>query len=186
MLIHDTKFDIRQYYLVTSTYPLVIWMYKDCYLKFSSQKYSLKKYHESIHLTNNAIQRKYKNSNGRHSELPLQNMWDLEKYKVYLASINKENVWDSIIYQGMKKTIIGIMLSCQDSLRVSKNRFELYGCDFILDKEYNPWLIEINSCPDLNHTTQVTAKICPAVVSDIIKGFLFSYHLHLQSKFCKN
>ncbi|CAH0726461.1 unnamed protein product, partial [Brenthis ino] len=169
LLIYETKFDIRQYYLVTSTYPLIIWMYKDCYLKFSSQKYSLRKYDESIHLTNNAIQRKYKNCEGRHSELPIQNMWSLDKYKVYLKNIGKDNVWDEIIYPGMKKTIVGTMLSCQDFLSVSKNRFELYGCDFILDKEYNPWLIEINSCPDLNHTTQVTAKICPAVISDIIK-----------------
>ncbi|KAM3962803.1 tubulin glycylase 3A [Aphomia sociella] len=169
LLIHDTKFDIRQYYLVTSTYPLVIWMYTDCYLKFSSQKYSLKNYHESIHLTNNAVQRKYKNCNGRHPDLPQSNMWDLEKYKDYLNSYGKSQVWDNIIYPGMKKSIVGIMLSCQDSLSISKNRFELYGCDFILDKEYKPWLIEINSCPDLNHTTQVTAKICPAVVSDIVK-----------------
>ncbi|CAH2066186.1 unnamed protein product, partial [Iphiclides podalirius] len=61
------------------------------------------------------------------------------------------------------------MLSCQDSLPFCKNRFELYGCDFLLDEEYTPWLIEINSCPDLTNTTEVTAKICPAVVDDIIK-----------------
>lgn len=170
LLIHETKFDIRQYYLITSTYPLVIWMYQDCYLKFSSQKYNLKNYHESIHLTNNAVQRKYTNYVGRHSELPTNNMWDLDKYKDYLNRIGREKVWDNIIYPGMKKSIVGIMLSCQDSLSVCKNRFELYGCDFILDKEFKPWLIEINSCPDLNHTTHVTAKICPAVVSDIIKG----------------
>ncbi|XP_026738588.1 tubulin glycylase 3A-like isoform X2 [Trichoplusia ni] len=169
LLIHETKFDIRQYCLVTSTYPLVIWMYKDCYLKFSSQKYNLKNYHESIHLTNNAVQRKYTNCAGRHEELPTANMWDSDKYKDYLNRIDKGKVWDKIIYPGMKKTIIGIMLSCQDSLSVCKNRFELYGCDFILDKEYKPWLIEINASPDLNHTTPVTAKICPAVLHDIIK-----------------
>ncbi|XP_047544450.1 uncharacterized protein LOC125076662 [Vanessa atalanta] len=169
LLIHETKFDIRQYYLVTSTYPLIIWMYTECYLKFSSQKYSLKNYHESIHLTNNAVQKNYKNCKQRNKELPTNNMWDLDKYKCYLAKIGKDDVWQNVIYPGMKKSIIGIMLSCQDSLSVSKNRFELYGCDFILDKEFNPWLIEINSCPDLRNTTQVTAKICPAVVSDIIK-----------------
>ncbi|XP_023947466.2 tubulin glycylase 3A-like [Bicyclus anynana] len=169
LLIYETKFDIRQYYLVTSTYPLIIWMYKDCYLKFSSQKYSLKNYHESIHLTNNAVQRKYANCEGRHTDLPHNNMWDLNKYKSYLNKLGKDDVWDTIIYPGMKRSIISIMLSSQDSLSVSKNRFELYGCDFILDKEYKPWLIEINSCPDLNHTTQVTAQICPAVQSDIIK-----------------
>ncbi|XP_049866852.1 tubulin glycylase 3A-like [Pectinophora gossypiella] len=169
LLIHETKFDIRQYYLITNTCPLVIWMYKDCYLKFSSQKYSLESYHESIHLTNNAVQKKYKNCANRHPELPQNNMWDLETYKEYLVKTGKETVWDEVIYPGMRKSIVGIMLNCQESISYSKNRFELYGCDFILDKDYKPWLIEINSCPDLNPTTEVTAKICPAVLTDIIK-----------------
>lgn len=145
-------------------------MYQECYLKFSSQHYNLKNYHESIHLTNNAVQRRYQNCEGRHPDLPENNMWDLETFKNYLNKLGIGNLWDNVIYPGMRKSIVSIMLNCQDSLSVSKNRFELYGCDFILDKEYKPWLIEINSCPDLNHTTRVTARICPAVVSDIIKG----------------
>ncbi|XP_061706956.1 tubulin glycylase 3A-like isoform X1 [Cydia pomonella] len=169
LLIHETKFDIRQYYLITSTCPLVIWMYKDCYLKFSTQKYNLKNYHESIHLTNNAVQKKYTNCENRHEDLPLTNMWDSDTFKSYLQKSGKANVWDNIIYPGMKKAIRSIVLGCQDSLIACKNRFELYGCDFMLDKEYKPWLIEINSCPDLHPTTPVTAKICPAVIRDIIK-----------------
>ncbi|XP_026328451.1 tubulin glycylase 3A-like isoform X2 [Hyposmocoma kahamanoa] len=169
LLIHETKFDIRQYYLITSTCPLVIWMYRDCYLKFSSQKYNLGNFHESIHLTNNAVQKKYKNCNERHNDLPQHNMWDLDTYKKYLNKIGKELVWDHLTYPAMKKAIVGIMLTYQDSLSPSKNCFELYGCDFILDKDYRPWLIEINQGPDLNPTTQVTAKICPEVIEDIIK-----------------
>lgn len=74
LIIHKTKFDIRQWFLVTSVQPLNIWFYKESYLRFSSQQFNLQNYHESVHLTNHAIQKKY--SNGvRDDRLPVENMW---------------------------------------------------------------------------------------------------------------
>lgn len=57
LLIHRTKFDIRQYFLTVITRSSVnIWSYKNCYIKFSSQEFNLDNLHESVHLTNNSIQ----------------------------------------------------------------------------------------------------------------------------------
>lgn len=143
-------------------------MYKDCFLKFCSQNFTLKNYHESVHLTNQAIQKHYKNSPERDPGLPIKNICDLNSFKNYLKFIKKEEVWDQVIYPEMRKTIIGTMLTNQESLSYKKNRFGFYGCDFIIDNDFKPWLIEINGFPGLSPS--YSAKLCNKVLIDIVKG----------------
>ncbi|RVE54649.1 hypothetical protein evm_000770 [Chilo suppressalis] len=172
LVIYDTKFDIRQWFLITNCQPLTIWMYKDSYLRFSSQIFSLSNYHESVHLTNNAVQTKYKNNNERDKALPDENMWDCHTFKAYLRQIGKYELWDTKIYPGIKQSLIGAMLACQETMDKRQNSFELYGADFMLTNDFTPWLIEINSSPDLAPTTSVTARLCPQCLEDVIKVVL--------------
>ncbi|XP_037297927.1 tubulin glycylase 3A isoform X1 [Manduca sexta] len=172
LVIYDTKFDIRQWFLITNCQPLTIWVYKDSYLRFSSQIFSLSNYHESVHLTNNAVQTKYKNNGSRDKALPDENMWDCHTFKAYLRQIGKYELWDTKIYPGIKQCLIGAMLACQETMDKRQNSFELYGADFMLTEDFTPWLIEINSSPDLAPTTSVTARLCPQCLEDVIKVVL--------------
>lgn len=106
LLIFKTKFDIRQFFLVTlDDKSLTIWMYKDCYLKFSSQEFSLTNFERSIHLTNFAVQKNYKNGE-RSERLPNENMWSLGEFQKYLKEIGvDEDVWFKRIYEGMKRNM---------------------------------------------------------------------------------
>ncbi|XP_073822757.1 tubulin tyrosine ligase-like 3A [Musca autumnalis] len=169
LIIHQTKFDIRQWFLISSINPLMIWMYKECYLRFSSQEYTLTNHHESVHLTNHAIQKKYTNNGKRDKRLPSENMWDSYSFQAYLRQIGKQEVWLERIYPGMRKAIVAAILVSQDHMERTPNTFELFGADFMICENFYPWLIEINSNPDLGATTSVTARMCPQCLEDVIK-----------------
>ncbi|XP_017473651.1 PREDICTED: tubulin glycylase 3B isoform X1 [Rhagoletis zephyria] len=171
LLIHKTKFDIRQYMLLSiGESTLSLWLYKDCYLRFSSQEFTIDDLRESIHLTNNSVQKRYKNKPNRDVRLPKNNMWSLEHFKVFLKHTNApNNVWEERIYPGFKENLTAVVMASMEETEFVENTFELYGCDLMLDEDYNPILIEINSTPDLTPSTDVTARICPMALRDLIK-----------------
>ncbi|GAA53152.1 tubulin monoglycylase TTLL3 [Clonorchis sinensis] len=171
LLLYKTKFDIRQWFLVTDWSPLTVWWYNECYLRFCSQEFTLDDFSEAIHLSNNSIQHKY--TNGPRSEnLPEENMWTLGQFQTWLKNQGQEDTWDSQIQPAMKRAIIGALLCVQDGMDVRKNCFALYGADFMLTEDFKLWLLEINSSPCMAPSTTVTAKLTTSVLEDTIKVVL--------------
>ncbi|XP_076447647.1 uncharacterized protein LOC143284649 isoform X2 [Babylonia areolata] len=168
LLVYNTKFDIRQWFLVTDWNPLTLWFYQDSYLRFCSHQYTLDDFDQSIHLSNYSIQKHFKNG-PRSSRLPPDNMWTHEQFKDFLRSKKKPKAWEEIIYPGMKRAIISSLLCTQDLVEYRKSSFELYGADFMLTEDLQPWLIEINSSPSMEASTHVTARLCNNVLDDTIK-----------------
>ncbi|TMW50931.1 hypothetical protein DOY81_004004 [Sarcophaga bullata] len=147
----------------------VVQKYMECYLRFSSQEYTLTNHHESVHLTNHAIQKKYTNNGKRDKRLPSENMWDSYSFQAYLRQIGKQEFWLERIYPGMRKAIVAAVLVSQDHMERTPNTFELFGADFMICEDFYPWLIEINSNPDLAPSTSVTARMCPQCLEDVVK-----------------
>lgn len=171
LLIYNCKFDIRQWFLITDWNPLTMWFYRDSYLRFCSQQFTLSKFDKSIHLCNNAVQKNCKNG-PRAKELPDSNMWSHYQFKEYLSNRSLPNIWDELIYPGMKKALICSMFVSQELVEPRKGSFELYGADFMLTEDYSPWLIEINSRPSMEASTEITSKLCTQVLEDTIKVVL--------------
>jgi D-alanine-D-alanine ligase-like ATP-grasp enzyme len=49
------------------------------------------------------------------------------------------------------------------------NCFEIFGCDFILDENYKPYLLEINMNPGLEISSPLISQLVPRMVDDALK-----------------
>jgi hypothetical protein len=67
---------------------------------------------------------------------------------------------------------------CTDAIRASyflmdpdrkTHNFEIFGMDFMIDDEFRPWLIEINTNPCLELCCPLLSKVIPAMVENALK-----------------
>lgn len=127
MLVYNTKFDIRQYFLVQIDEDyLKVWSSPMCSIKFASVEFTKRNFHESIHITNTAIQLKYKNRTTS-TYLPDDHLWSIHNFTNYLDAYVQRNLWRDAIYPQMKKVIIGIVKGSSKWVEKKSGRFELFG-----------------------------------------------------------
>ncbi|XP_060849426.1 tubulin glycylase 3A-like [Rhopalosiphum padi] len=167
LLISKVKVDLRQYFLVTNTIPIQIWMYKEGYVRFCSKKFTVHDLGGDIHLSNVRVQSM--NRKCRTAGVPEECMWDFKQFKEYLKSIKNGDKWDTLIYPTMCETLTDVVM---ESFNPESRRgfgYQLFGADFSLTENFEPWLVEINNAPGLNPTTSIIARIATMLLRDIIK-----------------
>lgn len=173
-LIKGYKYDMRIYVLVTSYDPLVIYMYKDGLVRFSTEKFSLKPKNlkkRFIHLTNYSVNKKAakynKNKNNQQDPCDDQQIlskWSYQQLKQKITDLGYD--WLQIeadIKDVVIKTIISVepYIVHQQSMytRNKNNCFELYGFDIMFDYKLKPWLLEVNVSPSFSSSSPFDKSI---------------------------
>lgn len=171
LLINSRKFDMRIWALLhnVKSEELQLYMFKECYLRTSSQPFELGKKslkNKLIHLTNNAIQKFGKN----YGQFEDGNQMNYAQLKRYLESGGYGANPFEKIYESFVQLIVHSMKSVKNKINKfnRKNCFEIFGYDFLIDEELKVWLVEINTNPCIEESSDILKMLLPRMIGNPI------------------
>jgi len=165
LLYRKRKFDIRCFALVD--WNLNVYFCREGHLKASSFIYDINNINKFIHITNHSFQKK----SNKFEQFETGNEISYAEFKKFLI---EEKIPLSNFDKIIKKMKFLVKLSFQAvGNKMMKTpdvlSFELFGYDFIIDNEYNPWILEINNNPGLSISSPVIEKIIPRMMDDAFR-----------------
>jgi tubulin monoglycylase TTLL3/8 len=80
-----------------------------------------------------------------------------------------EDVYGTRCHAHMREIAKDALLCAQGQVEHRKNSWELYGYDYMIDDDFVPWLIEINSSPACDYSTPTTEEFVPRALTDVVK-----------------
>jgi len=167
LLYYGRKFDIRMWVLVT--HKMEVYAFREGHLKTSSVDYNINVKDSFVHLTNYSVQ-KYNNN---FSKFEIGNEVSFDDFQNCLNKDYKEkkfNVKTDLI-EKMNELITISMKSVANKINMNsrKNCFELFGYDFIMDSNFNLYILEINTNPGIDDSSPLIKKIIPRMIDDAFR-----------------
>ena len=123
------------------------YFYEDGYIRTSSSKYTSKSNDVFIHLTNDAVQ-KHSEDFGKYESGNKLSFHDFQKY--LNSHYSDLNIWfNRDILPQIKRLMTDAFRSVYGKIDPYRrvNTFEIYGFDFMLDRDFKVYLIEANTNP---------------------------------------
>lgn len=142
--------------------------YEYGYIRTTSYEYSVKNSLSSVHLTNDAVQKMLPD----YGKYEKGNKLSYDEFEKYLEKEYKGKYsFYKTIYPQMKKMGYDSMKACALLIDNDKkcNNFEVFGFDFMIDSNFHPWLIEINTNPCLELSCPVLVDIIPDMIENSLK-----------------
>ena len=167
LLYKGRKCDMRVWVLVS--HNMKVYFFKEGHLKTCSIPFDIESKDAYSHITNYSFQKhninfqKYEKGN----EVPFYDFQKFidEKYPQKNYKIKKE------LYNQIKTIVSISMMSVR--YQINKNRrnyqFEIFGYDFMLDEDFNLFLIEINDDPGIEESSPWIQIIVPRMLDDALR-----------------
>ena len=167
LLYQGRKFDIRIWILIIGGQENFVYIFKQGHLKATCAEYDINSSSPFIHLTNYSVQKHNADFSKREigNEISYKDFQDeLDKKKTGKNFL--KDIYPKIVY--IIRLAVGAAKSNINHLN-RINCFEIFGCDFILDEKYKPYLLEININPGLEISSPLISKLVPRMVDDALK-----------------
>ena len=167
LLYNGRKFDVRMWVLLS--YDMKVYVFKEGHLKATSYKYNLESKDSFVHLTNYSVQ-KYSDD---FSKFERGNEISFDEFQKCLEkdyNLNNINVRKEI-FKSLKNVIEISMKAVKKNININNRKgcFEIFGYDFMFDKDLNPYLIEINTNPGLEISSPLISKLVPRMIDDALR-----------------
>ena len=172
LLYNHRKFDIRVFMLLTvHNGKAKAYWYQEGYIRTSSYTFDLSEITDTdIHLTNDAIQKE----SGRYGKYEPANKLSFHEFQRYLDTshtVGKNLDLQAHLIPKMKDIASEAVKSSFLFLDQEKRQhnFELFGLDFMVDSQFKPWLIEINTNPCLELSCPLLHRIIPHMLENALR-----------------
>ena len=167
LLYRGRKCDMRIWVLLT--HDMKVYLFKEGHLKTCSVKYNLNSEDAFTHITNYSFQ-KY-NSNfqkfEKGNEVPF---YEFQKFIDETYPEKNYKLKEDLMKQ-IKEIIKATMLCGKNKInRNNRNfQFEIFGYDFMMDSDFNVFLIEINFNPGLEISSPWIQIVVPRMLDDALR-----------------
>ncbi|CAD8204297.1 unnamed protein product [Paramecium octaurelia] len=160
LLINNRKFDIRVWGLLNQ--DLEFFFFEQGYIRMASEEYTTKNVqNQYVHLTNNAIQKHSPN----YGKLEDGNQLSFDQAAAYFKS--KGDFYKQIV-ENIKQISLRAFQSTRRKINFFGRRycFEIFGLDYMIDDDFKVWLIEVNTNPCLEESSQLLQRLIPRMLDD--------------------
>jgi hypothetical protein len=168
LLYQGRKFDIRMWIMFMTNRENDVHIFKEGHLKATSLKYNPDSNDLFVHLTNYSVQK----HNIHFSKIEIGNeipfyefQRELDRKKTGINFI--KDIYPKIVR--IVRLTGGAAIQGKMNFMNIKNCFEIFGYDFILDENYKPYLLEINTNPGLEISSPLINQLLPRMIDDAFK-----------------